>query len=182
MSAANASGRAATPGRGRNQTAAAAASRLPSLGRRGGGWVALQVAFLAAAVATGVLGAAWPHAASPWLAAAGSVSALAGVGLLIGGGAGLGRQLTPFPRPVADGELRQTGVYRLVRHPMYGGALLVMLGWALLSSPLALVPLGLAAVFLDAKRRREEAWLVDQHEDYAEYRRRVSRRFIPLVW
>jgi protein-S-isoprenylcysteine O-methyltransferase Ste14 len=87
-----------------------------------------------------------------------------------------------IPKPVAEGALRNGGVYRLVRHPMYGGALLAVLGWALVSSPLALVPLGLAAAFLEAKRRREEAWLLEQHPDYAEYQRRVPRRFIPFVW
>jgi len=65
---------------------------------------------------------------------------------------------------------------------MYGGALLVMLAWALVSSPLALPPLGLAAAFLDAKRRREEAWLMVKHPDHAEYRRQVHRRFAPFVW
>jgi len=157
-------------------------SRLPSLGRRGEGWVALQVALLAAAAVAGVLGAAWPHAASLWLAIVGSLAALCGAGLLVGGGAGLGPQLTPFPKPVAEGDLRQSGAYRLVRHPMYGGALLVMLGWALLSSPLALLPLVLAAAFLDAKRRREEAWLVERHPGYTAYRQLVRRRFIPFVW
>ena len=49
-------------------------SRLPSLGRRGGGWVGLQVAFLVAAVATGVLGAAWPSTAIPWLYAPGAIA------------------------------------------------------------------------------------------------------------
>ena len=142
----------------------------------------LQVAFLCAAVATGMLGAPWPAAASHWLAAPGGVAVLAGAGLLVGGGFGLGRQLTPFPRPVANGVLRQDGVYGLVRHPMYGGALLLILGWALLSSPFVLLPLGLAAVFLDAKRRREEAWLVEQRPGYADYRLEVPRRFIPWVW
>ena len=118
----------------------------------------------------------------PWLAVAGGAIALAGVALLIAGGAGLGPQLTPFPRPVDDGALRRSGVYGLVRHPMYGGALLAMLGWALLSSPLALIPLGVAAAFLDAKRRREEAWLIAKHADYADYRRQVRRQFIPFVW
>ena len=144
--------------------------------------MSLQVAFLGAAVATGVLGPAWPGTARPWLAVPGGVAALAGAGLLVGGGVGLGRQLTPFPRPVANGALRRDGIYGLVRHPMYGGALLLILGWALLSSPLALLPLGLAALFLDAKRRREEAWLVEQHPGYAEYRLQVPRRFIPWVW
>jgi protein-S-isoprenylcysteine O-methyltransferase Ste14 len=155
-------GHAAPPAR-------ATSSRLPALGRRGEGWVALQVALVAAAVGAGIVGPQWPPAASAWLAAA-------------GGGAGLGRQLTPFPKPVAEGSLRNGGVYRLVRHPMYGGALLAVLGWALVSSPLALVPLGLAAAFLEAKRRREEAWLLEQHPDYAEYQRSVRRRFIPFVW
>ena len=77
----------------------AAPSRLPSLGRRGGGWVGLQLVFLGVAVANGVRGAAWPPTTSHWLAAPGVVVALAGAGLLVGGGFGLGRQLTPFPRP-----------------------------------------------------------------------------------
>jgi protein-S-isoprenylcysteine O-methyltransferase Ste14 len=158
------------------------ASRLPALGRKGGGWVAIQMALLVAAVVAGLAGAAWPHTVSPWLAAAGVIVALAGAGLMVGGGAGLGKQLTPFPRPVDDGSLRQDGVYGLVRHPMYGGALLLMLGWALLSSPVALIPLAVAAVFLDAKRRREEAWLSEEYAGYADYRRSVRRQFIPVVW
>jgi protein-S-isoprenylcysteine O-methyltransferase Ste14 len=166
----------------RRPRAAGAAGRLSALGSRGGGWVAIQMGLLAVAVAVGITGTAWPTSASPWLAAAGAIIALAGVALLVAGGAGLGPQLTPFPRPVDDGKLRRNGVYGLVRHPMYGGALLVMLGWALLSSPLALISLGVAAAFLDAKRRREEAWLVAKHPDYADYRRQVRRQFIPFVW
>ena len=162
--------------------AESASSRLPALGRRGGGWVALQGVFLAVAITVGVLGPTWPPAASPWLATAGAVTAVAGAGLLLAGITGLGRQLTPFPRPVADAELRRDGVFGLVRHPMYGGALLLILGWALVSSPLVLLPLGLAAVFLDAKRRREEAWLVEEHPDYPDYRLAVPRQFIPWVW
>ncbi len=157
-------------------------SRLPSLGRRGGGWVALQIAFLGAAAAAGLVGPSWPATASRWLVVPGVLAVLAGAALLVGGGVGLGRQLTPFPKPVADGALRRDGVYRLVRHPMYGGALLILLGWALISSPLAVLPLALAAVFLDAKRRREEAWLVEQHPDYVGYRLQVPRRYIPWVW
>ncbi|HEY3408523.1 MAG TPA: methyltransferase, partial [Propionicimonas sp.] len=138
-------------------------SRLPALGRRGGGWVAIQVVLVAVAVAAGLLGAPWPAAAQLWLWIGGGAVLLGGLALLVGGGAGLGRQLTPFPRPTSTGELRQDGVYGLVRHPMYGGALVAVLGWSLVSSPLALVPFALAAVFLDAKRRREEAWMLAQY-------------------
>ena len=163
-------------------TSESAASRLPTLGRRGGGWVAIQVVFVVVAIAAGVFGPGWSAPASPWLAIAGAVVGLAGAALLAAGITGLGRQLTPFPRPVADAALRQDGAFGLVRHPMYGGALLLILGWALLSSPLVLLPLLLAAVFLDAKRRREEAWLVEEHPDYQDYRQAVPRQFIPWVW
>jgi len=157
-------------------------SGLPALGRRGEGWALGQLVLLGGAAAAGVCGASWPSTGRNTRAAAASVIALAGAGLLLGGGAGLGRQLTPFPKPVADGELRDDGVYGLVRHPMYGGALLGLFAWALVSSPVALAPFAAAAGFLEAKSRREEAWLVEQHSGYAAYRQRVRRRFVPYVW
>lgn len=157
-------------------------SRLPALGRRGGGWVGLQVVLFAVSAAAGLLGTDWPAAAQPWLRVGGSVTLVAGAGLLLAGSAGLGKQLTPFPRPIATGELRHDGIYGYVRHPIYGGVLLGMLAWALASSPLALLPFALAAAFFDAKRRREEAWLLAQYPDYAGYRERVRRLFIPYLW
>ena len=81
-----------------------------------------------------------------------------------------------------EGALRRDGAYRVVRHPMYGGVLLLVLAWALVSSPLALVVWALSVVFLDAKRRREEAWLLARHADYADYQRQVRSRLIPFVW
>lgn len=155
---------------------------LPDLGRRGGGWVALQAVLFLSAAGIGWYGARWPDAARPGLAIAAAVTFAAGIALLLAGGAGLGKQLTPFPRPVASGKLRQDGIYGLVRHPIYGGVLLLLLAWALASSPWALVALASAAVFFDAKRRREERWLEEQYADYATYRERVRRHFIPFLW
>ena len=66
----------------RRPRAAGVSDRLPALGTRGGGWVAIQMGLLAAAVVAGVAGAAWPAGATPWLAAAGGVAVLAGVVLL----------------------------------------------------------------------------------------------------
>ena len=53
---------------------------------------------------------------------------------------------------------------------------------ALLTSPLVFALWVGAAAFLDTKRRREEAWLLEQYGGYADYRRRVRRKFIPFVW
>lgn len=155
---------------------------LPSLGPRGEGWLVLQVVLIIAILAAGVWGTAWPAGATPWRQIAGTILVLAGAALGLAGIFNLGRQLTPLPRPVEDGALRESGAYGLVRHPMYGGVLLLALGWALFTSPLALVAAAIAAVFLEGKRRMEEAWLAQRHPAYAEYRRRVRWCLIPFVW
>ena len=133
-------------------------------------------------VAAGVLGPRWPESAQLWLWIAAGVIGLAGLALFAGGSSRLGRQLTPFPKPVADGEIKRDGAFRLVRHPIYGGVLMVALAWALASSPWALVPRLLACVFLDLKRRREEAWLCEHNPAYGEYMGEVRRQFFPFVW
>lgn len=104
------------------------------------------------------------------LGAAGGLVALAGARTL-------GPNLTPFPRPRAEGALVQDGVYGVVRHPIYAGILLGALGWSLLrrSFPALLLALALA-LFFDRKARREEEWLVEKFPEYAEYRERVRRR------
>ena len=157
-------------------------SGLPALGRRGGGWVALQGVIFVLAAMAGWFGTRWPLPARSWLWGVGGVLLVAGVALLLAGGAGLGKQLTPFPRPVDTGELREGGVYGLVRHPIYGGVLLLLLGWALGSSPVALLPFALAVVFFEAKRRREELWLQAKYVGYPSYRERVPRSFVPFLW
>jgi protein-S-isoprenylcysteine O-methyltransferase Ste14 len=157
-------------------------SRLPQLGQRGEGWVALQVVLLAAMMAAGIKGRRWPKRSRGVRMAAACLSSLGGL-YLFGDGVGrLGRQITPFPKPVDEGDVKRTGAYGLVRHPMYGGVLLLTLGWSLASSPLTLAPWSVAVVFLDAKRRREEAWLVEANPDYEEYRASVRHSLLPFVW
>jgi protein-S-isoprenylcysteine O-methyltransferase Ste14 len=155
---------------------------LPQLGRRGEGWVALQALLLAAAAATGFLGPRWPGAARLWLEITSAPFWLLGVWLFAAGGARLGWQLTPFPKPVTGGTLRDDGAYGLVRHPIYGGVLTLAFAFALVASPLVLAVWVVLAAFFDTKRRREEAWLLEEFAGYADYRRRVRRRFIPFVW
>jgi len=157
-------------------------SRLPQLGRRGEGWVALQIVLVAVMAAAGTKGRKWPPASRVVRMAAAGLSGLGGLYLFGGAVARLGRQITPFPKPVEQGSVKSTGAYGLVRHPMYGGVLLLTLAWSLVSSPLALVPWSVAAGFLDAKRRREEAWLVEEHPDYEEYRTSVRHSLVPFIW
>jgi protein-S-isoprenylcysteine O-methyltransferase Ste14 len=158
-----------------------AGARLPSLGPHGEGWVALQLVIFLAEAACGRRGPRWPGARALRVSA-GVMLLAAGLALFATGSARLGRLLTPFPRPRQSGELRKGGAYGLVRHPIYGGVFLISFAWALLSSPLALLPAILTLPFFELKRRREETWLREQHPDYDAYSRDVPRRFIPFVW
>jgi len=158
-------------------------TRLPSLGPRGEGWVAIQLLLLLAVALAGLLaGGAWAGWPAVLTSLLGASLIAAGSLLLIRGLFDLGHSLTPMPRPLDDGALVQHGAYALVRHPLYGGLTLGSFGWALLTaSPAALLLAALTAIFFDLKSRREEAWLIAHYPGYAAYRRR-TRRLIPWVY
>jgi protein-S-isoprenylcysteine O-methyltransferase Ste14 len=84
--------------------------------------------------------------------------------------------------PPTASELKESGAYALVRHPIYGGILLLSLAWSLAFSPWALIPAGALAIGLAFKSRLEERWLIDRHPAYAGYRERVCRRFVRHLW
>lgn len=100
----------------------------------------------------------------------------------IAGALALGRNRTPFPKPRRDSRLARTGVYALVRHPLYASLIALSFGWACLwGSGMGAVLAVVQALLLDAKARREERWLRQQFSDYAAYAAQV-RRLIPWVY
>ncbi len=113
---------------------------------------------------------------------AGAAVLLIGLGLMVGGARSLGSALTPLPRPRETGSLRDDGVYGFVRHPIYGGLMLITLGVALGGSPWALPAVGVLVLVLVGKSLREERWLVERYPEYATYRERTRRRFLPFIW
>ncbi len=154
-------------------------------GRRGEWLVVVQVALMALVFLGPRAIGGWP---ASWMQfplacrVVGWVLLAAGGGLLLTAILGLGSGLTPLPYPKEDGRLVQTGPYALVRHPMYGGGVLLAFGWALCTrSWLTLGYVAVLFVFLDVKSRREERWLVERYPGYAEYQRRV-RRLLPFVY
>ena len=40
----------------------------------------------------------------------------------------LGRNLSPFPRPINNSNLVTTGIYRFIRHPMYYSLIFISIG------------------------------------------------------
>ena len=114
-----------------------------------------------------------------WLDAAAEVGELAGLGWVVLGAISLGRSLTPLPLPVAHGRLKTRGLYRLSRHPIYTGVLVLAWSWAVRSA--AIIPMGVAgalSVLLIAKARMEERLLAETYSDYEAYADRTPR-FLP---
>ncbi len=157
-------------------------SRLPDLGPRGEGWFAIQLALFAAIVGLAFARVYWPEPAVDELTVIGIIAMVAGLVLFLLALFSAGAALSPFPRPKERGALVDRGVYRTVRHPIYGAIVLIALGWSLAESPLALIPTALLALFLDLKARREEAWLVERYPEYAAYQSRTRRRFVPWMY
>jgi protein-S-isoprenylcysteine O-methyltransferase Ste14 len=149
--------------------------------QRGGLWVLGQGALLGVVIAGGILCRdQWQSFAFTLCGGAFLLVIAAGCGLA--GTVSLGRNLTPFPKPCASTRLVQTGIYGLMRHPLYTAVFCGSVGWALVwRSWLALLAgLALAPLF-DAKARREERWLRQQFPEYAGYEQRV-RRFVPWLY
>ncbi|MGZ8716290.1 MAG: methyltransferase family protein [Gaiellaceae bacterium] len=160
-------------------------SRLPALGRRGGGWVVGQVLLIAAVLLSALAGRGWARGYDVAAYTAGGT--LLGLGLLLLAAAGLelGSSLTPLPAPRADRTLTltTTGPYALARHPMYGGGILITLGWTIVFASIIGLALTVAlALLLDLKARREELWLTNRFAGYGAYRQRTRRKLLPFIY
>jgi protein-S-isoprenylcysteine O-methyltransferase Ste14 len=155
---------------------------LPDLGPRGEGWFLIQIALLAVVALAGSFGPAWDGPARAGGVALGlALGGLGGV-LAVRGLIDLRKNLTVFPRPIPGARLVDSGAYRYVRHPIYGGLILGSLGWALVTASVpALGGAAVLAVFFQLKAGREEAWLADELPGYGEYRAR-TRRFVPWLY
>jgi protein-S-isoprenylcysteine O-methyltransferase Ste14 len=88
----------------------------------------------------------------------------------------LGRNWSATVTVKHDHELVQSGPYRIVRHPIYTGLLLGLLGTAIARGDVqGFVGVAIAAVALWRKLRIEEQWMQETFgETYAGYRARVA--------
>ena len=83
----------------------------------------------------------------------------------------------------ADQKVVDTGLYGLVRHPMYVGTLIMMIGTPLaLDSYWGLLAIALAVPALAARIEDEEKMLRQELAGYDEYTQKVHYRLVPGVW
>ena len=117
-----------------------------------------------------------------WVTVAGAVLFLSGYGIY----AVVMRQNAYLSRTIQvekDQKLVDTGLYGIVRHPMYTATILLFLMMPLiLGAWYALIPLGFYPVLIVLRLKDEEQLLTQQLPGYEAYRQRVKYRLIPFVW
>ncbi|RWA21734.1 membrane protein [Mycolicibacterium elephantis DSM 44368] len=83
----------------------------------------------------------------------------------------------------SDQKLVETGLYGLVRHPMYTGNVITILGFPLALGSywglLAVIP-GVTALVL--RIQDEEKLLREELDGYREYAQKARYRLVPLLW
>lgn len=76
-----------------------------------------------------------------------------------------------------------TGVYGIVRHPMYSATLLLFLSMPLVLGSIYSFLIFLVYPLIIAKRiKGEEAYLERELDGYREYKKKVKYRLIPYIW
>ncbi len=76
-----------------------------------------------------------------------------------------------------------TGLYSIVRHPMYSATLLLFLAMPLILGSVFSFIIFLAYPFIIIKRLKgEEEFLENELAGYSEYKQKVKYRLIPYIW
>jgi protein-S-isoprenylcysteine O-methyltransferase Ste14 len=76
-----------------------------------------------------------------------------------------------------------TGLYSVVRHPMYSATLVLFLSMPLILGSLYAFIIFLAYPFIIVKRiKNEEAFLEKELDGYSDYMKKVKYRLIPFIW
>lgn len=151
------------------------------MGRGLTGWLLVGVqALLIVAVVLTPQGSSWPT--PPSVVRTGWAISSVGAAWAIWAAFGLGDRLTPTPVPRDGGELRTDGPYAQVRHPIYSGVLLILVGIALRTGhALGLVLVVVTVAFFHAKAAFEERLLAERFPGYPDYAA-ITPRFVPRPW
>ncbi len=80
-------------------------------------------------------------------------------------------------------KLIDTGIYGLVRHPLYLSGIITLFSMPLVIGSIYAFLITLTVPFIYAMRiKDEEVFLEEELEDYKDYKKRVKYRLIPFIW
>ena len=87
----------------------------------------------------------------------------------------LGRNLSPFPRPINNSNLVTTGIYRFTRHPMYYSLIFISFGVFItkLSTYYLFLSISLGLI-IKFKIALEEQYLNNKFKNYLVYKNKVK--------
>ena len=87
----------------------------------------------------------------------------------------LGRNLSPFPRPIKNSNLITTGIYRFVRHPMYYSLIFISFGVFITKLSIYYLFLSISLVLIiKFKIALEEQYLNNKFKNYKLYKNEVK--------
>ena len=87
----------------------------------------------------------------------------------------LGRNLSPFPRPMTNSSLVTTGIYRFTRHPMYYSLIIISFGIFITKLSIYYLCLTISlALIIKFKIIVEEQYLVNKFKKYSLYKNEVK--------
>ena len=87
----------------------------------------------------------------------------------------LGRNLSPFPRPINNSHLVTTGIYRLTRHPMYYSLILISFGVFIIKLSIYYLFLSISlGLIIKFKIDLEEQYLNNKFKSYLLYKNEVK--------
>ena len=87
----------------------------------------------------------------------------------------LGRNLSPFPRPINNSKLVTTGIYRFTRHPMYYSLILISFGVFITKLSFYYLFLSISMVLIiKLKIALEEQYLINKFKNYLLYKNEVK--------
>ena len=87
----------------------------------------------------------------------------------------LGRNLSPFPRPINNSNLVTTGIYRFIRHPMYYSLIFISFGVFIIKLSIYYLFLSISLVLIiKFKIALEEQYLNNKFKNYFLYKNEVK--------
>ena len=87
----------------------------------------------------------------------------------------LGRNLSPFPRPINNNNLVTTGIYRFTRHPMYYSLIFISFGIFITKLSIYYLFLSISLVLIiKFKIALEEKYLSNKFKNYLLYKNEVK--------
>ena len=87
----------------------------------------------------------------------------------------LGRNLSPFPRPINNSNLVTKGIYRFTRHPMYYSLIFISIGFFIIKLTIYYLFLTISlALLIKFKIALEEKYLMHKYKNYLLYKNEVK--------